>query len=669
MLSYTLENALMLTVFQLLVSGLVLGSSIAILYQQKESHRVLILVAGAFGFYCLFFLLQGVGDYRNLSLPAAAMLPAHWGLLLHGLEAAALVLLAASFFAGPLQEKLGKRFWAAIAAAFLLLTGTPYLAAVWRLDLLSRISLSPMIDGLFLAGAGYFNLQNKGRKGILGGTSLFLLAVSQFLQGAGRTMNNANWTWSLGNASLLAGLGLFAMVVEGHSTNLPIRFFLRLNLIFIAVASMLILTVAEMERRQYLSVAEQNTQELFEYLRGQIIYGSYQALDPREVLSSPELVRKITADFARIPDLRRVRVNFQGWAMEMAIGEDWLITHQVYRAAQQPHGIKRIEDRGRMATLTPVSIESRGAVLGMIEMDESLLALNAQVARHMRIIYLTFTAAVFIAAGLFGVTVQYAHKTIQRQFQELEKANAQLINAERLVSVGRLAGGVAHEINNPAGIILTTSDYLLRESEKRSLPGNFHEGLQAIRRQAWRVSEIVNELLTFSRPAKMHKQSVDLNTVLRHCLLLLAPRFREQRVHVEENLAPNLPAIPADPGRLEQVFVNLLNNAADAMPDGGQVTVETRECHRDNTSYLLVSIADSGTGIAAENLKSIFDPFFTTKPRGKGTGLGLAVTHGIIRDHSGHIEAESSSGQGAVFRVYLPSGGARLEEVQSAGGG
>lgn len=662
MLSFTLETAFMLKVFQLLVAGLVLGGSLTIFYQQKDSRWVLSLVAVAFSFYCLLFILQGALSYRSLSLPASTALSWQWELALQLLEKAAVVLLCASFFTGLLRARPGK-FWIAVAVLFLLLTATPYLG--WG----SSSAASAFINGLCLLATGGFNLRSRTRKGLLAAVALFFLAGAQFIQVAEGFADDSNWPWSVGNASLLAGLGLIALVVEGHSNNFPARFFLRLNLIFIGVASMLILSVAEMERHEYLSVAEQNTQELFEYLRGQVIYASYRGLDPREALASPEVVGKITADFARLPDLQRVRVNLQGWTMEMAIDENWLITHQIYRDGRHSSGKRQIEDRGRVATLTPVTIESRGQVLGSIEVDENLRTINSQVARHMRVIYLTFTAAVFVAAGLFGVTVQYAHKTIQRQFQELEKANAQLLHAERLASVGKLAGGVAHEINNPAGIILTTSDYLLRESQKRDLPESFHESLQAIRRQAWRVSEIVNGLLTFSRPMRLHKQPVDVNAVLRQSLGLLAPRYREQHVRVEENLAPNLPQVSGDPSRLEQVFVNLLNNAADAMPGGGAVKIETGACQRGEASYLMVSIADTGTGIAPEHLPNIFDPFFSTKARGKGTGLGLSVSHGIIRDHSGLIEADNCSGQGAVFRVYLPLGGDRLEGISSAGSG
>lgn len=658
MLSYTLENALMLAVFQLLIAGLILCSCFAVLHVQKEARRFLSLLAAAFCFYSVFSLLKVILLYRQLSVSAVSMLPENLAIVPEALQKAALVLLGAAFLCTYTGKKPVRLLLVCLSSIFVVLIGIPLAWQAYRPAQLTSIPVSGIVNGLWLAIVAGVWARSQSSRRVLATASLILFATSQILDAlAAHAAEEPDWLWTAAGMCSLAGLGLLAMVVEGRSANLPIRFFLRLNLIFIAVASLLIAIVAEMERREYLSLAEQNTQELVEYLRGQVIYSSHQGLDPREVLSSPDLVAKVTADFARLSDLRRVRMTYRDWGMEMAIGDDWLISHQVYRAAGQGPRPNRTGDRGRLATLTPVSIQSRGAVLGMIEVDESLLTLNSQIARHMRIIFLTFTAAVFIAAGLFGVTVQYAHRTIQQQFKELETANTQLLHAERLASVGQLAGGFAHEINNPAGIILTTSDYLLREVEKRALPENVRDGLQAIRRQACRVSETVNGLLTFSRPSQLQKRVVNVNSVLTQSLLLLAPRFRAQQVRVLQTFEPDLPAVSADPDRLEQVFVNLLNNAADAMPNGGEVRVETmtRECN--GSPHLLVCIADSGVGIPEENLKTIFHPFFSTKAKGKGTGLGLSVSHGIVRDHGGSIEAESILGQGAVFRVYLPVGG------------
>lgn len=348
--------------------------------------------------------------------------------------------------------------------------------------------------------------------------------------------------------------------------------------------------------------------------------------------------------------------------MEMGIEEDWTVSHEVSPEAQQPRR-QRPEERGRVTTLTPVPVVYGGRPLGRIELDQSLRSINARVGHQMRIIFLTLTAAVLVAAVLFGFTARQANKTIQRQFDELETTHVQLADAARLASAGQLAGGVAHEINNPAGIILTTSDYLVSEAEKQDLPNSLREDLQAIRRQARRISNIVSDLLAFSRPTLLRRQVTHINTVLQQSLALLAPRFREQRVQVEQRLAEDLLSITADPDRLEQVFVNLLNNAADAMPEGGKVSVESAACQANGRPCLMVSIADTGSGIPEEYLKSIFDPFFSTKPKGRGTGLGLSVSYNIIRGHGAQIEVESQVGRGTVFRVRLPADGRRHEEL------
>ncbi len=664
MLSYTLDNALILTIFQLLISGLIVCGSCAVLYLQKDPsvRKILGLTATAFSLYSLHFLLKASFFYQSFSLSAPATVPAQGELLVRVSEEAALVFLGLSFLFVPFAEKPHYQFWAVAGAAFALLTAGAYLAETHLPSTFSRVSPWELANGLWLAGIAALNLHRIGRTGLLAGGALGVFSAAQFLRAASRGVADKTWLWSIESAAVLAGLGLFALVVEKWSAHLPVRFFMRLNLIFVAVASMLILLVAEMERREYLLIAESNTEELSEYLRGQLLNLHYQGIEPREILSHPDIVGKVASDFARLPDLRQVRVVFQGWAMEMTIGENWVVTQQVHPAAPTPPGPRR-DSANRVATLRPVLIEQNGKVVGSIELEQSLRTINTQIARHMQIIFLIFTVAVFVAASLIGFTAQQAHKTIQRQLDELEKTNAHLLHMERLASVGQLAGGIAHEINNPAGIILTTSDCLLREAEKQSFPERFREDLQIIRRQARRVSEVVNGLLTFSRPTALARQSIDINIVVQQSLGLLAPRFREGRVQVEERLTPALPAISADPDRLEQVFVNLLNNAADAMPNGGHIRVETKVSQVERASSVVVSVTDSGTGIAEEHLKSIFDPFFSTKPKGRGTGLGLSVSHGIIRSHGGRIEVESELGRGTTFRVYLALQEEGIEKV------
>ncbi len=665
MLSYTLENVLILTVFQLLVSGLILCSSSAVLYLEKNPfvRRILKLIIAAFCLYSLHFFLRAALSYRGLSLSSPSALPTRFDFFIETFEKAALVFLGFSYLLDPLRQKPRTYLWAITGAVFLVLAvGPQAIEAVWPM-LSSRIVLSSLFNGLWLAGVGAIHLRRKGHKGALAALAILVLAAAQFVRTVPRGNTDSTGMWISANAAVLLGMGLFAMVVESRSRNLPVRFFLRLNLIFIAVASILILIVAEMERREYLRIAENHTEELSEFLRGHVIYYHNQGLEPRQILSSPAIVRKVTSDFGGLTDLRRVRINFQGWTLELSIGDDWVVTQNIYPAVPRAVHARSLDDRVRMATLTPVPIQFQGQRVGSIELDESLRTINAQVASHMRIIFLTFTVGVFVAAGLFGFAVQNAQKTIQGQFEELQKTNAQLAHAARLASVGELAGGLAHEINNPAGIILATSDYLLQEFQRKGLAKGFREDLQAIRRQSVRISDIVSGLLTFSRPTILHKQPTDVNTVLRQSLNLLQPRFRNERVHVEQSLAPGISPIHADPGRLEQVFVNLLNNAADAMPDGGRVSLDTKMFNAGKSLGVVISIRDTGSGIAEENLKNIFDPFFSTKAKGKGTGLGLSVSHGIIRDHGGQIEVESRIGQGTTFRIYLPEGEQDRETV------
>jgi two-component system NtrC family sensor kinase len=184
-----------------------------------------------------------------------------------------------------------------------------------------------------------------------------------------------------------------------------------------------------------------------------------------------------------------------------------------------------------------------------------------------------------------------------------------------------------------------------------------HALLQKIRRQTDRATGIVNNLLNFSRTGSVTDfAEVDLNRVLEDTLQLLEPQFRQSRVEIMRECADDLPRVQGNAGKLQQVFTNLLLNARDAIPDGGRITLRTSTDERDLVN---VEVLDTGIGIAPENVARIYDPFFTTKGVGRGTGLGLAVSYGIVQEHSGHIAVESAPGRGTTFRITLPTAGAR----------
>ncbi len=234
----------------------------------------------------------------------------------------------------------------------------------------------------------------------------------------------------------------------------------------------------------------------------------------------------------------------------------------------------------------------------------------------------------------------------------------QLAQAEKLSSIGLLAAGVAHEVNTPLAVISSYAQMLARQLKGDEKLGPL---LDKITQQTFRASEIVNGLLNFSRTGAAEYRETDVNAVIRETLTLLEHQFRIAQISVETSLMPGLPAIKGNAGKLQQVFLNLFLNAKDAMAGAAAHGGEPRTLRiaTEVNGHVSISIADSGSGIAPEHLRRIYDPFFTTKTarrdgQPRGTGLGLAVTYGIIQEHSGKIHVESQVGLGTTFYLEFP---------------
>lgn len=226
----------------------------------------------------------------------------------------------------------------------------------------------------------------------------------------------------------------------------------------------------------------------------------------------------------------------------------------------------------------------------------------------------------------------------------------QLQQREKLSSIGLLAAGVAHEVNTPLTGVSSYTQMLLG-----MLPENDpkHALLQKVRRQAERATNIVNNLLNFSRTGGATEfGEVDIHRVLDDTLQLLEPQLRRNQIEIVRAYEQESPQVIGNSGKLQQIFTNLLLNARDAIPDGGRITISTATAEND---ALMVEVSDTGIGIAPENVAKIYDPFYTTKGVGRGTGLGLAVSYGIVQEHSGHISVESIPGRGTTFRITLPT--------------
>ena len=230
-----------------------------------------------------------------------------------------------------------------------------------------------------------------------------------------------------------------------------------------------------------------------------------------------------------------------------------------------------------------------------------------------------------------------------------EYTHQQIMKSERLATLGQLAAGVAHEINNPLGAILMYSHLSLEEMETEDPR---RKNLERVAGEAARCKNIVRGLLDFARQSEPNVEEADANEILKRTLSLLQNQAQFQNIKITATFSPSLPKAMMDSGQIQQVFTNIILNAAEAMDGEGELTVVTRTVNGDE--FIEVDFTDTGRGIPRENLEKIFDPFFTTKEVGRGTGLGLAVSFGIIAKHQGTIEVESSSGKGTTFIVRLP---------------
>jgi len=257
----------------------------------------------------------------------------------------------------------------------------------------------------------------------------------------------------------------------------------------------------------------------------------------------------------------------------------------------------------------------------------------------------------------------------RRERKELEQHVHQL---QKFEAIGQLAGGIAHDFNNVLGAILGWTELACNDAPRDS---HLHERLQKIRDQAERAARLTAQLLAFARRQVLQRKRISLNALVGEATSLLRTVIAEH-IEVQIVAAPDLRTTVADPAQIDQVLMNLCLNARDAMPQGGRLTITTENVELGEDycrlysyarpgNYVLLSVADTGTGMDAETLERIFEPFFTTKEMGKGTGLGLATVYGVVKQHDGIINCESKPGHGTTFHLYLPADGGAPEEREA----
>jgi len=284
---------------------------------------------------------------------------------------------------------------------------------------------------------------------------------------------------------------------------------------------------------------------------------------------------------------------------------------------------------------------------------------------------LKIALAIILVGGVSIITMAFVISRrivglISKVDLEKEMMNEQIVETGKLASVGELASGIAHEINNPVAIMVEEAGWiedLLDEEEFQEGENldEFKRALKQINTQGKRCKEITHKLLSFARKTDSRIQDVHINEMMEELVALSAQRAKYANVIINTDFRGDLPCVRVSQSELQQVFLNLINNALDAMgKDGGEINIISR-VRGDN---IVIGIDDNGQGIAAANLNRIFDPFYTTKPVGKGTGLGLSICYGIIKKLGGEIIVKSTKGTGTKFRVYIPISGKR--EMESA---
>jgi two-component system NtrC family sensor kinase len=242
--------------------------------------------------------------------------------------------------------------------------------------------------------------------------------------------------------------------------------------------------------------------------------------------------------------------------------------------------------------------------------------------------------------------------------RRLRQTQGQLLQSEKLAAMGRLTSQIAHEINNPLYGIMNTLELMKTEispqNKRRKL-------LDMSLSETTRLAEMLRKMLSFSKPDQEERKPVDINTVLDEILLLTQKQLQENDIQLSVSFTDNLPRVNASTNQLRQVFLNMISNAKDAMPNGGTLTIKTREEHNN----ILIEISDTGVGMKEEDVNKIFDAFFTTKDSVKGVGLGLSVCYGFIKDHAGDIKVKSAFGAGTTFAIQLPAYKDNVEELET----
>jgi len=347
--------------------------------------------------------------------------------------------------------------------------------------------------------------------------------------------------------------------------------------------------------------------------------------------------------------------------VEHSIAGQVVKTGQPILQSTQEEETLKVKTGYLVKSLLNVPLKAKDEVIGVLAVNNKVFSRPfTDNDVHLLSALADYATIAIVNAQLYEETKRWSEeleRKVEERTRELRAAQEQLLQSEKLASIGHLAAGVAHEINNPMGVILGFAQGILK-----TLPedDSLRKPLTTMEKESLRCKRIVQNLLDFAHYSEPTPHLTNINELLDVSCELVEHQISLQNVKLFKDYDPALPSIMADLHQLQQVFINIMLNAYQAMPNGGTLHLTTRSVG----SELQIIFADTGTGISSENVQRIFDPFFTTKEVGEGTGLGLSVSYGIIKAHGGDIEVESRMGKGTTFTIKLPLDKSKGDERQ-----
>ncbi len=658
LLTRTAETEFVFGLFHFLLACLMLLSGVRLTQAAPRGSSVSdSLLTFAAGFFALSFAAQGLAAGSLLYLERV------WGLQALSVLGDATFIVGCALAASSLMERPRSKQLVKIALAALFLFTLLALAREGRALPPVQAAIAPAIVAAVLALG-----VRRGHIGFVRLVAGATLLAAALLRWAG-PLTAEPWPapfWHLEEHLLSLSLFAFAWMLGDRSTLLFDRVFVRLNLTLILLASLVILCNVGLERFQYLQLAEERTLPLAEYLRGHVLYFRERGVSLESIIEDPNVMRRLVTGFGELPGVQRIEIRNRGVSAKVEYRPDRTIDYSIepVDAENEIHRKTWLVDADtgmKLYRLIHLPLDERSNLAGHIAFFSTLDSLNRHTGRSIILIYFVFTATAILGVIAVGFIVRSADLAIRANHRELAAAQQQLAQAAKLASLGELAAGVTHEINNPVTSILSTASHMVRKSRVPDLTETDRKQLHLISSQAQRISEIVNKLLIFARQSSMELSAADLNGLADTALELTRFRLTDDSVEIrKERSSVALPAVRVDRERIIEVLVNLLNNALDAMPDGGVLSIRTF-LSRDES--VCVSVSDTGVGMSPEVCDRVFDPFFTTKEPGKGTGLGLSISHGIMVDHGGEIRVFSQPDGGSTFSLAFPPGGPKDAET------